>query len=289
MAYVIGAPDGLFRASGALSVKHAIACAHSFNIINRLLPSSSLALSLFERRKTNRVFPFEYIISKSYIHHATFRQNPTNQQNIASERATTIQVTIHEWARFFEKKRKTLGFEDFFPLGALGRSGGRLERSTLVDWNEEKSSDTQCDDWTLESVCPMHTRPSINNYKRTGFISFRHGISNSSLRLLMKHKPSSIIWYPVDSFVFHRISAGRMFGEHAWQLGKEKKTLSSYSIHENQYYIKEAARHEPLCVCACRLCVCAAAVWLCVREASGQNARFFENQPFFVCSFSQQK
>lgn len=137
MAYVIGAPDGLFRASGAVSVKHAIACAHSFNIINRLFP---LSHSLFERRKTNRVFPFEYIISKSYIHHATFRQNPTKQQNIASERATTIQVTIHEWARFFEKKRKTLGFEDFFPLGALGRSGGRLERSTLVDWNEEKAA-----------------------------------------------------------------------------------------------------------------------------------------------------
>lgn len=154
------------------------------------------------------------------------------------------------------------------------------ERSSRLsgEGKKKKSDSNTRRRWTLESsrsVCPnVHARPSINKYKRTGFASPRHGISNSSL--VMKHIHPTLS-YGIQLIVFvclHRYQRDMP--------GNSKSENELKKTHPIQYELRNSidiiysragvgTRQERACVFVCE---------------SGEWAKcsvFWKNLPFFLC------
>lgn len=166
-----------------------------------------------------------HIISKSHVRvllHATFPKSPTNQQNIANY-----------VKRNFQKKE--LRFGGF--LSALLPPDSREINVGWVEQEEKAQKRQTARQWTVGEtlVCPMHARPSINKHKRTGFVSFHHGTSNSSLEA---HPSSTLSSYGIQLIVAFVcfIDISNAGSKTCLATRKTNRKNSSYSIHENRYY-----------------------------------------------------
>lgn len=130
--------------------------------------------------------------------------------------------------RFFFLKKKSFGELGLFSTPSRPEGNGEINIASV------EKSDTQSGRWSRVRIAQTCIQ-GHQSIQRTGFCSFRHGISKNVLVSLWACPVAlSFIWSPTIT-AFHRISAGRngsVGGEHE----REESSANSKTLntHENR-------------------------------------------------------